>query len=72
MMRATSLAARPLNTEQQREAVLQLFAREPWQASRQAVSEKTGIAEKSITWRIRELLDAKTLKELPALMDGNW
>lgn len=69
MMRQTSRAARPSNTDAQRESVLALFAREPYQPSRQAVSDKTGIPEKSLTWRIREMLDAGTLKELDAV-DG--
>lgn len=69
MMRATSKAARPLNTDAQREAILRLFAENPWQPSRQAVSEQTGIPEKTMTWRIREFLDAGTLRELEAV-DG--
>ncbi len=66
-MRDTSLAARPMDTAAQRAAILALFEREPYQPSREAVSQKTGIKLQTMTWRIRDLLAEDAIEELDAV-----
>ncbi len=67
MMRQTSKAARPMDTAAQRAAILALFEREPYQPSREAVSQKTGIKLQTMTWRIRDLLAEDAIEELDAV-----